>query len=106
MAASRSPAALYLMLQNRVYRGEIVHKGVAYRGEHGPIIEEHLWTSVQLQLEANGVERREGQAPARSNLLTLLRRLAGCEVAKRLICHGRASKVFTTWGKGGWLRGR
>jgi site-specific DNA recombinase len=70
MAASRSPAALYLMLQNRVYRGEIVHKGVAYRGEHGPIIEEHLWTSVQLQLEANGVERREGQAPARSNLLT------------------------------------
>jgi hypothetical protein len=39
-------------------------------------------------------------------VLALLRRLAGCEVAKRLICHGRASKVFTTWGKGGWLRGR
>ena len=38
--------------------------------------------------------------------LALLRRLSGCEVAKRLICHGRASKVFTTWGKGGWLRGR
>ena len=51
------------MLQNRVYRGEIVHKDAAYRGEHAPIIDADLWTSVQLRLEANGVERREGQAP-------------------------------------------
>ena len=67
---SFSRGALYLMLQNRIYRGEIVHKGAAYRGEHAPIIEEDLWTSVQLRLEANGVERREAQAPARPNLLT------------------------------------
>jgi site-specific DNA recombinase len=67
---SLSRGALYLMLQNRIYRGEIVHKGAAYRGEHAPIIEEELWSSVQLRLEANGVERREGQAPARSNHLT------------------------------------
>ena len=67
---SLSRGALYLMLQNRIYRGEIVHKGAAYRGEHAPIIEEDLWSSVQRQLEANGVERREGQAPARSNLLS------------------------------------
>jgi site-specific DNA recombinase len=67
---SFSRGALYLMLQNRIYRGEIVHKGAAYRGEHAPIIDEDLWLSVQLRLEANGVERREGQAPARSNLLT------------------------------------
>ena len=66
---SFSRGALYLMLQNRIYRGEIVHKGAAYRGEHAPIIEEDLWSSVQLRLEANGVERREAQAPARSNLL-------------------------------------
>ena len=26
--------ALYLMLQNRIYRGEIVHKGKSYPGEH------------------------------------------------------------------------
>jgi site-specific DNA recombinase len=67
---SFSPGALYLMLQNRIYRGEIVHKGTAYPGEHVAIVDEDLWTSVQLRLEANGVERREGQAPARSNLLT------------------------------------
>jgi len=30
-----SRGALYLMLQNRIYRGEIVHKGKAFPGEHG-----------------------------------------------------------------------
>ena len=67
---SFSRGALYLMLQNRIYRGEIVHKGTAHPGEHAPIIDEDLWSSVQLRLEANGVERRAGQAPAKSNLLT------------------------------------
>ena len=33
-----SRGALYLMLQNRLYRGEIVHKGQSHRGEHTPII--------------------------------------------------------------------
>jgi DNA invertase Pin-like site-specific DNA recombinase len=28
--------ALYLMLQNRIYRGEIVHKDQSHAGEHGP----------------------------------------------------------------------
>ena len=58
---SFSRGALYLMLQNRIYRGEIVHKGAVYAGEHAAIVEEDLWSSVQLRLEANGVERREAQ---------------------------------------------
>jgi site-specific DNA recombinase len=67
---SFSRGALYLMLQNRIYRGEIVHKGAVYPGEHAAIVDEDLWSSVQLRLESNGVERQEAQAPARSNLLT------------------------------------
>src|SRR5882672_4920723 len=35
--------ALYLMLQNRVYRGEIVHKDQSYPGEHKAIIDPTLW---------------------------------------------------------------
>ena len=31
--------ALYLMLQNRIYRGEIVHKEQSYPGEHPPIVD-------------------------------------------------------------------
>ena len=54
---SFSRGALYQMLQNRVYRGEIVHKGAAYPGEHSAIVDEDLWRQVQKKLEANGVER-------------------------------------------------
>jgi site-specific DNA recombinase len=32
--------ALYLMLQNRIYRGEITHKGKSYPGEHSAIIDQ------------------------------------------------------------------
>jgi hypothetical protein len=56
--------------------------------------------------QCGGVYASAADLKALTDALALLRRLAGCEVAKRLICHGRASKVFTTWGKGGWLRGR
>jgi hypothetical protein len=31
------------MLQNRIYRGEIVHKERSYPGEHTPIIDQELW---------------------------------------------------------------
>jgi hypothetical protein len=35
-----SRGALYLMLQNRVYRGEILHQGTAYPGQHKAIIDQ------------------------------------------------------------------
>lgn len=49
--------ALYLMLQNRIYRGEIVHKGNAYPGLHEPIVDETLWDEVHVALAENRVER-------------------------------------------------
>src|SRR5690349_11109723 len=55
-----SRGALYFMLQNRLYRGEIVHKGQAHRGEHTPIIDQPLWDAVQAQLTANTAERNSG----------------------------------------------
>src|SRR5271166_6541615 len=42
-----SRGALYLMLQNRIYRGEITHQGVAYPGRHDAIIDPELWQLVQ-----------------------------------------------------------
>ena len=57
------------MLQNRIYRGEIVHKGDAYTGEHRPIIDEALWDAVQKKLEANGVERCATRAAVHVPLL-------------------------------------
>jgi site-specific DNA recombinase len=37
---------LHRLLNNRVYRGEAVHKGVAYPGEHDAIVDARLWDQV------------------------------------------------------------
>ena len=52
-----SRGALYLMLQNRLYRGEITHRGVAYPGQHAAIIDHELWQIVQDKLAANRQDR-------------------------------------------------
>jgi DNA invertase Pin-like site-specific DNA recombinase len=55
-----SRGALYLMLQNRIYRGEITHKGNAYPGEHKAIVDKPLWDKVQAVLAENRVDRTTG----------------------------------------------
>ena len=37
---------LYRLINNRVYRGEAVHKGTTYPGEHEAIIDARLWEQV------------------------------------------------------------
>ena len=64
--------ALYHMLQNRIYRGEIVHKNQAYPGEHAPIIDEDLWQKVQTALAANRVDRGAGKGNHHVSLLASL----------------------------------
>jgi site-specific DNA recombinase len=64
-----SRGALYLMLRNRIYRGEITHKGNAYPGEHHPIIDKVLWDQVQAILAGNRVERATGADAKRPSLL-------------------------------------
>ena len=61
--------ALYWMLQNWVYRGEIAHKREHYPGEHKPIIDEALWDEVQAKLAANAVERYTGDRTKSPSLL-------------------------------------
>jgi len=59
--------ALYLMLQNRIYRGEIVHKEQSYPAEHEAIVDEAVWEVVQAKLATNAVERgtgRRGKSPS------------------------------------------
>src|SRR5712671_6499002 len=61
--------ALYLMLQNRVYRGEIVHKEQSHPGEHTPIIDQPLWDAVQAQLASNAAERNSSARHRQPSLL-------------------------------------
>jgi hypothetical protein len=61
--------ALYLILQNRLYRGEIVHKDQTYPGEHAAIIDPALWDAVHARLAENAVERRTGVRVKNPSLL-------------------------------------
>jgi site-specific DNA recombinase len=62
--------ALYLILQNRLYRGEISHKGNTYPGEHPAIVDKPLWDEVQAVLTANRVDRATGARTSHPSLLT------------------------------------
>jgi len=58
---------LYRLLNNRVYRGLAVHKGVAYPGEHAAIINERLWDQVHAILQESPRKRANNsrtQTPA------------------------------------------
>jgi site-specific DNA recombinase len=76
-----SRGALYMMLQNRIYRGEITHKANSFSGEHQAIIEQPLWDEVQAVLANNRVERATG---ARAKQPSLLAGLVFDETGERL----------------------
>jgi hypothetical protein len=48
---------LYRLLKNRVYRGEAVHKGTAYPGEHDAIIDDDLWERAHAILQESPRKR-------------------------------------------------
>ena len=64
--------ALYRMLQNRIYRGEIAHKGKCHPGLHEAIVDETLWNEVQVALAGNRVERVSRSTAASPSLLASL----------------------------------
>ena len=65
-----SRGALYLMLRNRVYRGEIIHNGQSHPSEHPPIIDHPLWDAVQMRLAGNTAERNSSRPADQPSLLT------------------------------------
>jgi hypothetical protein len=48
---------LYRLLNNRVYRGEALHKGKAYPGEHDAIIDADLWDRAHAILQESPRKR-------------------------------------------------
>ncbi len=61
--------ALYRILSNRLYRGEIHHQGSHYPGEHLPIVDQELWNSTVRLLADNRDERKHGVAAEAPSLL-------------------------------------
>jgi site-specific DNA recombinase len=50
--------ALYQILKNRIYLGEISHRGLSHPGEHAAIVPRELWDRVQAQLKSDHQGRR------------------------------------------------
>ena len=67
--APYSRGALYKILQNRIYVGEIPHRALAYPGEHQPIVERERWDAVQAKLRASNQARRNGVTSRDPSLL-------------------------------------
>lgn len=60
---------LYTILRNRLYRGEISHKGEVYAGDHEAIVDRARWDSVQARLASNAAMRRSGKSSKEPSLL-------------------------------------
>ena len=64
-----SRGALYALLKNRLYLGEIAYRGEIYPGNHEPIIERALWERVQQHWGAKRKARHEGERGRAPSLL-------------------------------------
>ena len=54
-----SRGALFHLLRNPIYRGQIVHKGEVFEGRHDAIVPADLFDAVQIAVRAAGPKRRQ-----------------------------------------------
>ena len=62
--------ALYHLLKNRIYIGEIHHKDQCYPGQHQPIVLRELWDQATALLESNNQAHRTGPSLSSPSLLS------------------------------------
>jgi len=78
------------ILRNRIYRGEIVHRGKAHAGEHEAIVDRALFKAVQDQLAANHHRHR-----------TRKTRAAGCPLTGKIVDgEGQPMRPSFSYGRG------
>jgi site-specific DNA recombinase len=71
--ATYSRGALHHLLCNRIYLGEIVHRGEHFPGQHEAIVSRELWDQVASRLKQNNrAHRSAGRASTPSPLSGLL----------------------------------
>jgi DNA invertase Pin-like site-specific DNA recombinase len=75
--------ALFHLLKNRIYVGEIVHKGKAYAGQHDAIVERATFDRIQALMARDQRQRRERRTKSARGLLaggleSLSGRARGC----------------------------
>ncbi len=95
---------LYKLLNNRIYLGEAVHKGVAHPGEHAPIIGRDLWDKVHAII---GHSPRSRAANTRSQTPALLKGiLFGADGRAMTPTHARkGGRLYRYYVAAGLLKG-
>jgi len=89
--------ALYHLLSNRLYRGEIAYRGEIYPGEHDAIVTQELWDTVHARLRDNGVERPDGIAQQPSMLAGMISDEAGRRLTPSHACKSsRRYRYYVT----------
>jgi site-specific DNA recombinase len=82
---SYSRGALYQILKNRIYLGEIPHRGESHPGQHEAIVPRELWERVQTQLRSDNQGGRNGLRSNSPSMLTGL--LQDTEGNRFTPCH-------------------
>jgi DNA invertase Pin-like site-specific DNA recombinase len=83
--------ALFHLLQNRLYLGEIQHRIEVYPGRHKPIVDRSLFDAVQQRLSGNRVVASQGKTRSASMSLR----------GKVFDAEGKAMSPSFAYGKGG-----
>jgi site-specific DNA recombinase len=82
--------ALYLILQNPIYIGQVRHRNQSYRGQHEAIIPRDLWDRVQSRLRSDNQGRRNGvKANCSSMLAGLLEDGEGRRLSPHTVKNGK-----------------
>ncbi|MCK0127511.1 recombinase family protein [Erythrobacter sp. F6033] len=90
-----SRGALFHLLRNRVYLGQIVHKDQVFEGEHDGIVDPELFERVQRKLDRNArrhsfaAEHRVAKAPLTGKLFD-----ANSELMSPSFSRGRSNRVY------------
>lgn len=90
-----SRGALFHLLRNRLYLGQIVHRDAVHEGEHEAIIERELFDLVQQRLDANArrhrasADRRMVRAPLTGKLFD-----ADGEPMSPTVSRGKSGRAY------------
>jgi site-specific DNA recombinase len=68
--AAFSRGALYHLLNNRIYIGQISHRDQHYTGQHHAIIQRSVWDQVAARLRSNNQSHRTGKSNSSPSLLS------------------------------------
>lgn len=85
---------LYYLLQNRLYLGEVVHRGIHHQGRHEPILPIELFEAVQEKLASARGERRERSTRTSACHLAGLVYDAAGQTLRTSFSHGRGGKLY------------